>query len=456
MMSLRKQLSVTYTLFISIALAALSLVINNYASSLFAEFAKDKIEERSVEIVRSVSDLYDPFTDSFDITTLEALGMYFTHEGYIITVTDARGAVAWDAYICDMAECALVINTIAVRMGNEYNLNGTLRQETYPVLFHGRQVGTVSIETYGPFFYSEAELQFLSSLNKLLLASSVFFIAVSILLSLFLATTIAKPVQAAAQAARSIADGNLTVRLNVGRTGELAELSASLNTLAAELQEAERRQEQLVQDVAHELRTPITCLQGNIEAMIDGVWQATPERLASCHEEVVRLTQLVEDLQLLTNLEWEKITLDKSDFDLAQLLEMTAEQFRPVAREKNITIQLDTLPCPIFADYNRLKQVFINLLSNAVKYTDRGSITIKARKTSEACEITVADTGIGISADELPHVFERLYRSDKSRSRGTGGSGIGLTIARTIVKAHGGTISAESSAGNGSVFRVVL
>jgi signal transduction histidine kinase len=190
--------------------------------------------------------------------------------------------------------------------------------------------------------------------------------------------------------------------------------------------------------------------------MIDGVWQATPERLASCHEEVVRLTQLVEDLQLLTNLEWEKITLDKSDFDLAQLLETTAEQFRPAAREKNITIQLDTLPCPVFADYNRLKQVFINLLSNAVKYTDRGSITIKARKTSEACEITVTDTGIGISADELPRVFERLYRSDKSRNRGTGGSGIGLAIAAAIVKAHGGTISAESTVGSGSVFRVVV
>jgi signal transduction histidine kinase len=198
--------------------------------------------------------------------------------------------------------------------------------------------------------------------------------------------------------------------------------------------------------------------------MLDGVWQVTPERLVSCHEEVVRLTQLVEDLQLLTNLEWEKITLDKSDFDLAQLLETTSEQFRPAAREKNIAIQLDTLPCPVFADYNRLKQVFINLLSNAVKYTDRGSIIIKvAPMPDKRVEVSVADTGIGIPADELPRVFERLYRSDKSRNRGTGGSGIGLAIAAAIVKAHGGSISAVpkdsvalGESGKGSLFRVVV
>jgi signal transduction histidine kinase len=341
-------------------------------------------------------------------------------------------------------------------MEKDYHLFGGLRRETYPVSFGGNTVGTIDIETYGPFFYSETEALFLRSLNRLLVAAGSVFILMSITLSVVLASAISRPVRKASAAAHSISRGNFDVRIDSDyRTAELYELATSLNSMAAELQEVERRQKQLTADVAHELRTPLTCLQGEIEAMLDGVWQATPERLESCLEETKRLTQLVEDLQVLTNLEWEKITLDKSDFDLAELLETTAGQFRPAAREKNITIQLDTVPCPVFADYNRLKQVFVNLLSNAVKYTDQGSITIKARKTPDACEITVRDTGIGIAADELPHVFERFYRSDKSRNRGTGGSGIGLTIAAAIVKAHGGSISAESD-GRGSAFTLAV
>jgi signal transduction histidine kinase len=449
----------------SVSLLLLILVINNYVGDTFASLAKNNIASRSMEIERTVRELYNPFIGEFDLAAVEAVGMIFAHEGYITTVKDKNSEVLWDARACDMQECNKVINDITARMEKDYRLSGGMRRETYPVLFGGNTVGTIDIETYGPFFYSETEAFFLLSLNRLLVVASGVFLLMAILLSVLLASAISRPVRKASAAAHTISGGNFTVRIESNyRTAELHELATSLNVMAAELQEAERRQEQLVQDVAHELRTPITCLQGNIEAMIDGVWQATPERLASCHEEVVRLTQLVEDLQLLTNLEWEKITLDKSDFDLAQLLETTAEQFRPSALEKNITIQLDARPCPVFADYNRLKQVFINLLSNAVKYTDHGSIIIKAAPMPDKrVEVSVADTGIGIPADALPHVFERLYRSDKSRNRGTGGSGIGLAIAAAIVKAHGGSISAVpkdsvvlSESGKGSVFRVVV
>jgi signal transduction histidine kinase len=232
--------------------------------------------------------------------------------------------------------------------------------------------------------------------------------------------------------------------------------------LAAELEEGEWRQKQLTSDVAHELRTPLTCLLGNVEAMIDGVWKPTEERLQSCHEEILRLTALVEDLNLLTNLEWEHITLEKTDFDLAKLLQNTAEQFTRAARSKNIDITLNLEPGRIHGDYNRLKQVFINLVSNAVKYTDQGSVTVGAEGIENSGEgktwrITIADTGIGIPEEEIPHIFERLYRSDKSRNRKTGGAGIGLAIAAAIVKAHGGEIRAENGpGGRGSVFTVEL
>ncbi|MDR3284018.1 MAG: cell wall metabolism sensor histidine kinase WalK [Treponema sp.] len=225
-------------------------------------------------------------------------------------------------------------------------------------------------------------------------------------------------------------------------------ISAALSLVM--LREVNRRQRQFNTDVAHELRTPLTSLRGTLEALLDGVWEPTPERLASCHEEIGRLTKLVEDLSLLTNIEWEYIKLNKTDFDLADLLKETASRFQAAALQKGLALELDVQSQAIRADYDRLGQVFSNILSNAIKYTDAGSVTIR----NAGKEVFVADTGMGIPPDALPHIFERFYRSDGSRARSTGGSGIGLTIAAALVKAHGGAIHAESETGKGSVFRV--
>lgn len=486
--SLKNRLTLTYTLFISLALGILTVVINLFTGLIFNALVKENIAEKSGEIVRAIEEQYNPMSAGFDALTVEAMGMYFVHEGYIVTVEDALENPVWSARSCDMQQCMDVISGIAERMEGRFRLNGAVQTRGYPVMFSGRTVGTVTIETYGPFFYSETETRFLTSINRLLLIAAVFLTALGIVISRMLAGAIAKPVLKAGEAARRIAQihgtaavrgadsgGGSAIRIQDRyRTRELAGLSRSINELAAELEEGERRQKQLTADIAHELRTPLTCLQGNIEAMIDGVYAPDPERLESCHEEILRLANLVQDLNTLTGLEWENIALHKTEFDLAKLLELTAEQWSPQAREKGIAINLKLRESPgtsvplITADYDRLKQVFINLLSNAVKYTDRGGISISLEETahgvftpgkgSEANSrfcIYFSDTGIGIPKEDLPRIFERFYRSDKSRSRSTGGSGIGLAIAAAIVRAHGGTITAESGAA-GSVFRVCL
>jgi signal transduction histidine kinase len=326
-------------------------------------------------------------------------------------------------------------------------------------------VATVIIETYGPFFYSETETNFLTSLNRLLLMAGIVLIGISVIVSAAISRTIAKPILTAAKAAQVIThnySGNTEPKSayvtipDQYKTRELAALSRSINTLAGELEEAERRKKQLTSDIAHELRTPLTWLRGNVEAMIDGVYPADRERLENCHEEIIRLSNLVQDIDTLTALEWETITLNKTEFDLAKLLQITAEQWRPAAGEKGVTIDLHTQETVITADYDRLKQVFINILSNAVKYTDEGSITVTvALNEKHGCLVTIADTGIGIPEEDIPHIFERFYRSDKSRSRSTGGAGIGLTIAATIVQAHGGTIEVKSGK-TGTAFSVAL
>jgi signal transduction histidine kinase len=471
MISLKQRLILTYAVFFSLALAVLAVIINYFFGLIFSDLVRNNIREKNAEIVRSISEQYDPLSDEFDSLSLEALGMYFVHEGYIVTVLDRRGNPVWDARSCDMRQCMDIISEITTRMESRISGGGGFQNLRYPLTYRNRPVGSVGIETYGPFFYNETEYEFLSSVNRLLFAVSLVFILLSAAVSVFLAAALSRPILKASEAARLIAREHAEGRAGSGRsvriseaykTRELYELSSSINELARELDEGERRQKQLTSDVAHELRTPLTCLQANMEAMIDGVWEPTAERLADCHGEILRLNALVEDLRLLTSLEWENLSLDKSVFDLDKLLQQGTDQFLPAAREKGIGIILDSRPGTVYGDFNRLKQVFINLLSNGVKYTDRGTVTVTARPLGEPegngqrWEVTVADTGIGIPAEDLPRVFERFYRSDKSRNRRTGGSGIGLAIAAAIVKAHGGEIRAGSGPGGGSVFRVVI
>jgi signal transduction histidine kinase len=468
--SLKQRLILTYAAFISLALAVLTIVINHFFGLFFSDLIRENIREKNREIVQIISEQYKPLSGAFDAMSLEALGMHFVHEGYIVTVLDRRGNPVWDARSCDMRKCMDIIGEITARMEKEIRLDGAFQHQSYPLIYRNEKTGSVSIETYAPFFYNKTEFAFLASINRLLFFAGLVFIVLSVAVSVFLAGGLSRPILKASEAARRIArehaggagDGGQSIRISDRyRTRELHELSRSVNELARELEAGEQRQRRLTADVAHELRTPLACLQANVEAMIDGVWPPTAERLKGCHEEILRLGALVEDLQLLTSLEWENLSLNKSDAEVKKLLCSAAEQFFPAAKEKGITINLDIEPGVIRADYNRLKQVFINLLSNAVKYTARGSVSLKARRREQNAgpgggwEFTVADTGVGIAAEDLPHVFERFYRSDKSRNRRTGGSGIGLAIAAAIVKAHGGTIHAESENG-GSVFRVEL
>jgi signal transduction histidine kinase len=468
--SLKNRIALTYALFISLALGVLCIVINIFVGSIFTALIKENITEKSKEIVRMVEEQYNPLSGNFNTATIEAMGMYFVSEGYIVTVEDTGGRPIWDARSCNMQHCTDVIQGISVRMEGRFNTPVSMRTDTYPVVFGNRNAGTVIIETYGPYFFSETEERFLSAINRLLLLAGIVLIGISIFISAALSRTIAKPIQRAGEAAYKIAHiyssgqgpqsgpgpHSRLIRIpDHYKTRELAALSRSINTLAEELEEGERRQKQLTSDVAHELRTPLTCLQGNIEAMIDGIYKPDREHLESCQEEIIRLANLVEGLNTLTTLEWETITLNKTKFDLAQLLYVIAEQWRPAAGEKGITIALNAHETFISADYDRLKQVFINLLSNAVKYTDQGGITIAVEDTTGGCLVSVTDTGIGIPEGDLPHIFERFYRSDKSRNHRTGGAGIGLTIAAAIVSAHGGTIEAKSGI-TGTVFTVRL
>ncbi|GHT49866.1 hypothetical protein FACS1894102_4960 [Spirochaetia bacterium] len=190
MLKLRSRLFFIYSLFICAALGVLTIVINKNAHAVFSKMVTENIELRSKEIAASVSGFYDVFSGSFDVKRIEDAGMYFTHSGYIITLRDTGENIIWDARTCDMQECNKIINEIAQRMKNDHNLSGAMHIENFPIMSFGNTVGTVSVETYGPYFYSETDERFLSSLNRALFICALFMLFICAILSAFLAGAI--------------------------------------------------------------------------------------------------------------------------------------------------------------------------------------------------------------------------------------------------------------------------
>lgn len=454
---LKTRLALTYATFVGLLVVLLIVISNVFINQLFMQMVKDNIAEQSNRIVMAMEDEYRAEEGGFEADRIEVLGMQYVHQGYIITVFDKEGGVVWDARSSDMDQCVATIDAISTLMQQQGDVGGQFVSVDYPLASTGQNVGSIRIETYGPYFYSEREAEFINEFNSFLLWIGVAALVLVVVLSIVLANALAKPVKATAVAARQIAGGDFKARTpEGGRTRELHELAASVNDLAQSLENGDRWQKQLTSDVAHELRTPLTLLQGNLEAIRDGVYEPTAERIASCHDEVLRLSRLVDDLGKVSLLEQENLTLNRSDFDMQTLLEDVVGSFNHEAEERGLSLTLQALPSVIHADYDRIRQVFINLLSNAFSYTHEGGVSVTTAREGERYRITVSDTGCGIAPEDLPHIFDRFYRIDKSRTRETGGAGIGLAVTRAIVQAHQGDIAADSTLGEGTRLSVHL
>jgi signal transduction histidine kinase len=256
-----------------------------------------------------------------------------------------------------------------------------------------------------------------------------------------------------------MARGDREVRVEVGRRDEVGELGDAFNAMSEAVAKSERLRRRLIGDVAHELRTPLTNIRAQLEAIQDGLAPAAPAAIDSLHEEAMLLSGLVEELQDLAVAEAGEMRLDRTCIYLQEEAESAAAAFGLRARAGEVAIRVDVpdgLP-PVSADRRRLAQIFRNLLANALAHTPAGgTVVIEAKVAGGAAEVVVRDTGSGIEEADLPFVFERFYRADVSRSRDTGGTGLGLPIVREIVLAHGGSIRAESQTGEGAVFVFTL
>jgi len=261
-----------------------------------------------------------------------------------------------------------------------------------------------------------------------------------------LARYIAAPLRALAAASRGVAAGDLSNRVPEGGNDEIADVAAAFNHMAAALARQDEERRRFMADVAHELRTPLAVLQAEIEALQDGVTEASADRLASLHDEIDLLSRLVQDLRTLSLAEAGELALTLVEQDPADLLQRAVNAVAVQAGATGVDIRLDMAePLPaVTADADRISQVLHNLLSNALRHARR-EVVVSASAANQRLRVCVRDDGPGIPADALPHVFDRFYRADPARSRATGGSGLGLAIARQIVLAHGGSITAANN-----------
>ena len=299
------------------------------------------------------------------------------------------------------------------------------------------------------------EADLLQRVNRAIWLAAVVAGGLALVIGGLLAYGLVRPIRQLTSATGAVARGDLSHRVSISPRDEIGDLADSFNSMAADLEKAEGLRRNMMADIAHELRNPIAVLQANLEAVVDGVLPPTAENLQPLLDQSQLLSRLVDDLRTLALAESGQLSLNRAPTDPAEIVRSVVLQFTQQAEARHITIQSDIAPNlpQVALDSQRIAQVLGNLLSNAIRHTPEGG-NIECRLTNNVnakqVVFVVSDTGSGIPPEALPHIFERFYRADSSRSRAGGGTGLGLSIARQLVELHGGRIWAESEPGKGT------
>ena len=343
---------------------------------------------------------------------------------------------------------AIVMISVIVIMSLSINLSVKNK-----ILYYSQSISNLSSEEL--IKYRDLILKVM---KNLIIGISLLMIIVVIAVSVFLSQKISKPIIVVSKMTDFIKMGGYDQKLEYESSiVEIDNLINSINELSRELYKMENMRKNLTSDISHELRTPLTSIQTHLEAMIDGIWEPSKERLNSVNEEVIRLSHLVNQLKNLAKFDSYEDKLNLKNENLTQLIKNIIYNNESYALDKNIRIKYELEDVNANIDKEKISQVIINLISNAIRYTNlNGEILIKLYKKSDFIKIIVKDNGIGIPEESLDYIFERFYRVDKSRCRNTGGTGVGLTICKSIVDLHKGKIEVKSKLNEGSEFIITL
>jgi two-component system sensor histidine kinase BaeS len=367
-------------------------------------------------------------------------------------------AITTLGHLAEIDELRLTLVTIAgTTIVPTSSGSGAGPTATANVVVAGTRVAELTIEPVNGQILNPEELQLRRELAHLHLVAGVIAAAIALVIALYVALTMSRPLRRIRATAEEIESGRLEARVDLRGDDEIRAVGRALNSLAETLQREEQLRKENLADLAHELRTPVMGLLGRIEAAQDGVLADGAANLDSMHSEALRLSRLLNDLSALADAERPSMLLETTAVDLAHVVAAPAAEFAERFDQRDIAFTSQLVSVPVIGDSGRLEQIVVNLLANALRYTEPGGeVRLRVGPDPRGALIEVNDNGIGIPAADIPHLFTRFWRGEKSRSRDTGGAGIGLAIVDELVRAHRGVVEVESKPGSGSTFRVVL
>ncbi|MBI6020743.1 HAMP domain-containing histidine kinase [Clostridium perfringens] len=462
-MKVRKYKSLNFkvivpSIVIIIIVTLLTVVISKfYFDKKFGDYIMIKNQNTVQNILMELSEQYSE--NEWNYKNIEKITYNSLDKGIIVALYDKEDKEIMNIEKNSKDKCNRIMNFIKSSMEGKYgSTTSQFEPVYYPLIKSGEKIGEVRVKFYGPIFYMQNELVFLDIVNKIILGIGVLLILASTIMGFIISRSITRPINKLMTKAKYISKGEYDKKIEINTDIlEINDLINSINNLSQSIKEQENIRKRLTGDISHELKTPLTNIQSHLEAMIDGIWEPTEERLLSVKEEAERLSSLVSDMQKLNKYDESSIKLKKDNVNISDIICFVIFQFSNLAKSKNIKIEYEKKNINLYCDKDKITQALVNILSNAIRYSNEGStIFIEERLKDNKVIISIEDQGIGVSEEDLKYVFERFYRADKSRTRATGGTGIGLTIVKSIVSSHGGEVKLESKLGEGSKFTIIL
>ena len=458
--SINSKLIISFTFIMIVTIITIRFFVNTNFKNSFEKYVDDS---NKVEINHLIEfDLKGIYSnDEWDMNLIENLGVDSIRKGITIEIYNKNDQKLWSVFedekvLSDttLSEISKNIKSIEKKKDNyfkEFKVDINNDDD-------GELVGYAYIGHYEFTYYMENDIQFFNAANKIIDIIGIISIGSIIIISIIISKSIANPISKVSKMAKLIGEGNYKKEVSYkSNIREIDDLISSINKLSNELKEQENLRKQLTEDIAHELRTPLTSIRGHLDTIIAGIWQPTNERLISINEEVIRITNLVDKLRKLAKFDKEKNNLNKEIVDLKKYIKSIAYNYEGNALEKNIIIKYKLEDIKALIDKEKFAQVIINILANAIKYNNgNNEIYISSFKKDDNIVISIKDYGVGIAKSEQKNIFERFYRVDKSRGANEKGIGVGLTIAKSIVNAHGGKIKVYSEINKGSEFIITL
>ena len=452
-LKLNKKLILSLVSLIIIVILSIALSINSVFNKKFEQYIIRNNENEISNIIDSIRSKY--VNGEWELSSIQQIGEDAISNGIFVDLYDKDSNLVWGAMTYNKNMCHMVMGSIENNMNYMINKNKSNYTEK---LFEIKNldneiIGNIKIGSYGLLYYMDNDVDFLKEINKVITSIGIVMVLITIFIAILISNNISKPVEVVSNMANLIGDGDYDNKIDYdSNIVEIDVLIKSINNLSAKLEEQENLRKRLTTDISHELRTPLTSIQTHLEAMIDGIWEPDTERLNSVNEEVIRLTNLVNQLQNLAKFDSEKSKLNLAKVNVKNLIMNVVYNNQGKALEKNINIECDLESIDSYLDKDKISQVIVNLL-----YTNNGGkIFISSYKENNNLKIQFKDNGIGIPKENIKYIFERFYRVDESRSKNTGGIGVGLTIVKSIIDLHQGTIEVRSELNKGSEFIVIL